>query len=96
MWEAFTVLIEAVIDMAYLLYKHKSLGIPKNDKSVIEQLFENKIINKNIKDLLIKMNAFRNILVHKYGAIDDELVFENLQENMDDFYILKEYFLKKI
>ncbi len=90
------VLIEVVIDISYLLYKYNSLGIPKCDTSVIKELYKKKIINKKIRDLLRNMNAFRNILVHKYGTIDDELVFENLQENMEDFEILKGFFLKKV
>ena len=30
------------------------------------------------------MKGFRNIIVHKYAKVDDELVFENL-ENINDF-----------
>jgi len=31
------------------------------------------------------MKGFRNILVHKYGAVQDELVFEMLSERLEDF-----------
>lgn len=43
------------------------------------------------------MKGFRNLLVHKYGKVKDELVFENL-ENLDDFEKFKREimdFLKK-
>lgn len=87
------ILIEAVIDISYLLYKYKDMGIPKDEDSVIEDLYKNKVIDKEIKDLIMKLKAFRNILVHKYGIVDDELVFENLTENIGDFDKLKKYFL---
>jgi len=87
------ILIETIIDISYLLYKQKNLGIPEDDDSVIEALYKKKIIDKKIRDLILKLKAFRNILVHKYGTIDDELVFENLSENTGDFEKLKDYFL---
>ena len=85
------ILIEAAIDIDYLIYKDKGLGIPKDDLSVIEELFKKKVINKEIKESLLNLNGFRNILVHKYGTVDDELVFENLKENLGDFQTLKEW-----
>ena len=43
------------------------------------------------------MKGFRNILVHKYGEVDDEISYENL-EKLSDFDLFKEeviFFLKK-
>lgn len=87
------ILIEVVIDIAYMLHKEKNLGFPKDDDSVIENLYQKKAINNEIKDLILNLNSFRNILVHKYGEVDDELVFENLKENLGDFERLRDYFL---
>lgn len=36
------------------------------------------------------MKGFHNILVHRYGKIDDELAFEMLKNNLDDFYVFLE------
>ncbi len=87
------ILIESVIDISYLVYKYKNMGVPKDDDSVIEGLHKKKVVNKRIKDLILELKGFRNILVHKYGTVDDELVFENLTENINDFEELKDYFL---
>lgn len=87
------ILIESVIDISYLLYKYKNIGVPKDDDSVIEDLHKKKVVNKKIKDLILELKGFRNILVHKYGTVDDELVFENSTENINDFEELKDYFL---
>ena len=35
------------------------------------------------------MKGFRNILVHRYGKIDDKLAFNLLKENLKDFYLFK-------
>jgi len=78
------------------MYKYKNLGIPKDEDSVIGNLHKNKVINKEVKDLILNLKGFRNILVHKYGTVDDELVYENLTENIDDFEKLKNYFLEII
>ena len=48
------------------------------------------------KDKLKSMRGFRNIVVHRYGAVDDKIAFEILRENLPDFYLFidwAEYFL---
>jgi uncharacterized protein YutE (UPF0331/DUF86 family) len=37
-----------------------------------------------MKEKLKTMRGFRNILVHRYAEVDDELVFDNLR-NINDF-----------
>jgi len=46
-----------------------------------------------MENILSGMKSFRNILVHKYGEIDGELVFEDLS-NLEDFEKFKEEILK--
>ncbi len=31
------------------------------------------------------MKGFRNILVHKYGKLNDSKAFKNIKEDLDDF-----------
>ncbi|HIH96746.1 MAG TPA: DUF86 domain-containing protein, partial [Thermoplasmata archaeon] len=45
---------------------------------------------------LSKMRAFRNILVHRYGAVDDELVFKVLKKNLGDFKKFKREILDSL
>ena len=42
------------------------------------------------------MKGFRNILVHKYGVVDDELVFEMLKEKLSDFDMFKQEILANL
>ena len=90
------ILIESVIDICYIVHKGKNIGIPKDDDSVINNLYKNKAITKEIKDIISELNGFRNIIVHKYGTVDDELVFENIKENLQDFEKIRDFFLKQI
>ena len=39
-----------------------------------------------MKEKLGSMKGFRNIMVHRYGKIDDNLAFNILSEHLDDFY----------
>jgi len=38
-----------------------------------------------MRDKIHAMRGFRNIVVHRYGAIDDALAFHLLEENIGDF-----------
>lgn len=42
-------------------------------------------INDELKNVWIRMVGFRNTLVHDYVEIDRKIVFDTLQNNLDDF-----------
>lgn len=78
------ILIECVIDVCALMVKGLRLGLPAEEEDLFEKLEKEKIISKEMKEKLKSMRGFRNILVHRYAEVDNELVFENLG-NIDDF-----------
>lgn len=39
-----------------------------------------------MKEKLVSMKGFRNIMIHRYGKIDDNLAFNIISEHLDDFY----------
>lgn len=89
--------IESVIDICGMLVKGLELGIPSSEEDIFEKLEKKKIISREMKDTLKEMKAFRNILVHRYADVDDELVYENLK-SINDFEKIREHiarFLKK-
>src|SRR3989338_8732675 len=88
-------LIETIIDMSYILHRMKKLGTHKYDDSIIHELAGRGILDDKTAGLILDLKGFRNILVHKYGEVDDELVYENLTEHLDDFEALKNFFLKQ-
>ncbi len=81
--------IETVIDICMLLVKGLELGIPASEENVFEKLEKRKIITRKMKDKLKGIKGFRNVLVHHYAEVDDELVFENLR-SINDFKDFRE------
>ena len=93
----FQIMIETVLDICNIIISDLKLGLPSDEDEVFKKLLEKKIISKEITSILKEMKSFRNILVHKYGKVDDEKVFENL-EKLEDFDKFKEeilIFIKK-
>jgi len=71
-------IIEASVDLAFLIIKTEKLKIPSEDTEAFFILAENKIIDKNLAEKFRQAKGMRNILAHEYGKVDDELVFEAL------------------
>ena len=77
--------IEVVIDICNLLNSNLKLGIPNDEEDIFNQLKNKKVISKSMAEILSDMKGLRNILVHKYGVVNDELIFEVIEEKIDDF-----------
>ena len=82
--------IETVLDICNILISGLRLGIPSEEEDVFEKLEKNNIISKKMKKILIGMKGTRNFLVHKYGVVDDEKIFEVLSDKLADFDTFKE------
>ena len=52
---------------------------------MFKKLESKKIIRKDMRNILSGMKGMRNILVQKYGTVNDELVFEAISEKLGDF-----------
>ena len=79
----FEKIIEAVVDLAFLIIKDKSLGIPEEDKKAFDSLADNKLIPEILAQKLKDAKGMRNIIAHEYGKVDDELVFESITEELE-------------
>ncbi|MFP4656586.1 MAG: type VII toxin-antitoxin system HepT family RNase toxin [Candidatus Woesearchaeota archaeon] len=77
--------IESLIDVASMLISYERLGTPEDEDSIFEILDKKKVITKNLKKRLTTMKGFRNIIVHRYGEIDDDLVYDFLENELKDF-----------
>ncbi|MGQ9647618.1 MAG: type VII toxin-antitoxin system HepT family RNase toxin [Thermodesulfobacteriota bacterium] len=89
-------LIECMIDICALLVTGLRLGLPGEEDDLFERLEQAGVISPLMKETLRKMRAFRNILVREYGRIDDQLVYEILQDNLNDFDTFKGEILEAI
>jgi uncharacterized protein YutE (UPF0331/DUF86 family) len=88
--------IESVLDICNILISGLKLGLPSTEEEIFQKLESKKIISHRMAEILNEMKGFRNILVHKYGTVNDELVFENLSEKLEDFDKFKEEILNYI
>ena len=84
--------IENMIDVCSIINSDLALGIPRDEDSIIDNLSKNKVISHSLAEKIREMKGFRNILVHRYGEINDEKAFEDIKKGLDDFVL----FIKKI
>lgn len=78
--------VENVFDVCAIINADLELGIPANDEDIVENLVKNEVLDEEMREKLKSMKGFRNIVVHRYGEIDDKLAFKILREHMQDFY----------
>lgn len=88
--------IECIIDICGLMVTGLRLGLPAEEDDLFEKLEQAGIITSPRKQSLKKMKGFRNILVHEYGEVDDMIVFEVLQNNLNDFEAFKQEIIQVI
>jgi uncharacterized protein YutE (UPF0331/DUF86 family) len=88
--------IECVIDICGLMVIGLRLGLPAEEDDLFEKLEQAGIITSSRKESLKKMKGFRNILVHEYGHVDDNIIYEILKNNLNDFGAFKEEILQAI
>ena len=88
--------IENLADICSILNADLSLGVPTDEEDIINNLDINKILSKKTIHKIRNMKSFRNILVHRYGKIEDKLAFEILNKNLSDFKFLKKEVLKTL
>jgi uncharacterized protein YutE (UPF0331/DUF86 family) len=85
-------IIEALMDIGNHIISDQNLGQVEFYNNIPELLFNHKYINKEQRDLFLKIIGFRNILVHDYLEINSAIVYNILEKNLSDLEsILKEY-----
>ena len=77
--------VEATIDACAMLVSGLRLGLPGEENDLFEKLARRGVISEGMTEMLRRMKGMRNLLVHEYGRIDDELVFETVRDHLADF-----------
>jgi uncharacterized protein YutE (UPF0331/DUF86 family) len=77
--------VEAVIDVCALLVAGLRLGLPGAEDDLFEKLLHRDVISSSTAMVLKRMKGLRNLLVHEYGRINDEIVFETVRDQLGDF-----------
>lgn len=82
----FQLACEDVLDICNLIIAGRGFMLPKDNRDAISKLTVNKIIPEKLSSRLQDMVSFRNLLVHRYGKVDDNRVYVHLKEETDDLY----------
>ena len=77
--------IQNIVDICFIINSDLRLGIPEVEDDVFKHLSQKDIFSKKAIGIIEEMKGFRNILVHKYGEIDDKKAFDNIKEGIEDF-----------
>ncbi len=77
--------IENVWDICSIINTDLGEGIPYEEINIPDNLIRARIIDSTLGAKLKVMKGFRNIMVHRYGDIDDRLAFKTLKNHLEDF-----------
>jgi len=77
--------IQNLVDVFSMIYSSLNLGVPADLDDIFEGLHRRKIFRKEIIKVVQEMKGLRNILIHRYGEINDVTIYGLLTERIDDF-----------
>jgi len=77
--------IQTCMDITNYIIARKNLRIPDEEENIFQVLAQNGIIEDSLAKQMKGMVNFRNILVHEYMEIDNEIVHQHLNERLKDF-----------
>lgn len=80
----FEKIIEAIVDLAFLVIKENDLETPEEDIQAFDILEKESIITSTIAKKLKDAKGMRNIIAHQYGSLDDELIFVAITQEIDN------------
>lgn len=81
----FIVAIESSIDMCNHIISRNGYRVPENYDDTFRVMAEAGALDAAFSNELINMAKFRNRLVHLYWEVDDQQLYEILQDRLDDF-----------
>lgn len=75
-------IVEAVIDLVFIIIKNREFRSPSSNGDALDVLSENDVISSELSDKLSDAKSMRNWLAHRYGDVNDKLVFDSLKEEL--------------
>jgi len=75
---------DTIVDTALLIVSGKGLHKPADSREAITNLEKENILSRRLAEKIRDLISFRNLLVHRYGKVDEDLEYENICEGKDD------------
>ena len=76
-------LLEAILDLAAFIASRRGLVRAPTYRGVVEALLEEGVIPRSLAALALSVPGMRNILVHGYAEIRQDIVYETIREELD-------------
>ena len=78
-------MIETCSDIAGHIIADEKYRVPTGYADTFQVLSENRLIDEALAESLSKMAKFRNVVVHDYDQVDEEIVIGILRRRLSDF-----------
>ena len=79
----FEKIAEATLDLAVLVIKDRGLPIPEQDYEAFDTLEKDGLIDNALSKRLRDIKGMRNIIAHKYGDVDDKIMYNSITKELD-------------
>ena len=76
--------IQNCIDMASHIVSIKALGLAGSTNELFYMLEDEKIIEMELTEKMVKAVGFRNLIVHEYGKVDLKIVYHVCNNEIND------------
>ena len=86
--------LEALQDMGNHVIADLQLGFVNRSRDIPTILADQGWIDEGLKEKWIRMIGFRNILVHEYLDVDRRIVYEVLQNRLEDLRQVRDVFVQ--
>ena len=85
---------ETAIDIAMYIVASRKLGVPQTKKEAFIKLEEENLISKEMSTNMQKMIGFRNIAIHDYKQIDEEILEDVIKNHIQELLKFAKEMLK--
>ena len=88
--------IQSCIDIAAHIISDEGLGLPGSTNEMFYLLEENKYLDRDLTEKMVKAVGFRNLTAHEYEKLDLEQVYNVAQKDVLDLHAYIKAILKKV
>jgi len=88
--------VQNCIDIAAHIISEKGLGVPGSTTEMFYVLGKNGYLDSDLTQKMVKAIGFRNLIVHEYGKIELEQVYEIAQNDIKDLNEYLKAIIKKL
>ena len=81
--------IETCADIANHVIADRGLRVPATYAEAFEVLAEAGLLDAGLREAMIRMSQFRNVIVHQYAEINPAIVVRILRDHLQDFSRLR-------